>query len=150
MGRQLHAIIGRGGVGIEKPRGDPKVTYPIVEYDQLDPLLQPQSAVTMGYVYRQTAITQLTNLLIFGDNPSGEMFYVERRQAAEGRAGSDPPHPLQRRQRAAKTLLQIIQEKNTTQGKTPATRADLRFGEGPDGQIFLLNKADGVVRVLVQ
>ncbi len=35
------------------------------------------------------------------------------------------------------------------QGKQPATRADLRFGVGPDGQIFLMNKGDGIVRVLV-
>jgi hypothetical protein len=31
----------------------------------------------------------------------------------------------------------------------PPSRADLRFGHGPDGQIFLLNKADGVIRRLV-
>jgi hypothetical protein len=34
-------------------------------------------------------------------------------------------------------------------GKTPATRADLRFGEGPDGKLFILNKRDGTIRMLV-
>jgi hypothetical protein len=48
-----------------------------------------------------------------------------------------------------KTYLQLIREKNTQQGKTPATRADLRFGTGPDDQVFLLNKADGVIRMLM-
>jgi hypothetical protein len=42
-----------------------------------------------------------------------------------------------------------IQEKNARQGKMPATRADLRFGEGPDGRIFLINKRDGIIRQLV-
>ena len=42
----------------------------------------------------------------------------------------------------------MIQEKNTAQGKTPATRADLRFSPGPDNQVFLLNKGDGTIRVL--
>jgi hypothetical protein len=48
-----------------------------------------------------------------------------------------------------KTLLQIIKEKNAEQGKTPATRADLRFGLGPQGQIFIMNKRDGIIRLLV-
>ena len=42
-----------------------------------------------------------------------------------------------------------FKEKNEKQGKKPATRADLRFGLGPDGQLFLLNKRDGVIRLLV-
>ena len=46
-------------------------------------------------------------------------------------------------------LLQLIQEKNAAQGKPPATRADLRFGPGSDGRIFVLNKRDGTIRLLV-
>ena len=45
-------------------------------------------------------------------------------------------------------MLQVIQEKNTAQGKTPATRSDLRLSGGPDNQVFLLNKGDGTIRVL--
>ena len=48
-----------------------------------------------------------------------------------------------------KTLLQMITAKNIAQGKKPATRADLRFGQGPNGQIFLMNKRDGTIRLLV-
>ena len=48
------------------------------------------------------------------------------RRAAAGRAGSDSPRaaPLEWHER---TVLQVIQEKNKAQGKTPATRADLRL-----------------------
>lgn len=49
----------------------------------------------------------------------------------------------------SKTLLQVIKEKNAAQGRMPATRADLRFAEGPDGQIFVTNKRDGIIRMLV-
>jgi hypothetical protein len=49
-----------------------------------------------------------------------------------------------------RTLLSLIQVKNQAQGKKPATRADLRFGTGPEGRIFLLNKADGVIREVVR
>ncbi len=145
-----YTYLGRGGVGIDKPRGDAGLTYPVVEYAQIDPLLQNQSAVTMGYVYRQTAIKALTNKVVFGDNPSGEIFYFDADNLPKG--GQDPIRRilLNDGSGAPKTLLQIIKETNTKQGKMPATRADLRFGQGPEGQIFLLNKADGVVRVLVQ
>ena len=49
----------------------------------------------------------------------------------------------------SRTFLEVIRAKNMSQGKQPAARADLRFGEGPDGQIFLLNKRDGTIRQLV-
>lgn len=49
----------------------------------------------------------------------------------------------------AKTFLQVIQETNAEQGREPARRVDLRFASGADGQVFLLNKQDGVIRLLV-
>ena len=45
--------------------------------------------------------------------------------------------------------MQLIHEKNAEQGKPPTPRADLRFGTGPDGHVFLLNKHDGMIRMLV-
>jgi glucose/arabinose dehydrogenase len=138
---------GRGGVMTDKPRSDPAMTYPVVEYAQADPLLQNSSAVTMGLVYRQSEIPALANLLLFGDNPSGEIFYVSADKLPDG--GQDAiRRVLFNDDGTRKTLLQLIQAKNTAQGKKPATRADLRFNEGPSGRIFVLNKRDGVIRVL--
>ena len=108
------------------------MTYPIVEYGQLDPLLQPSRRSTMGVVYRRKEIPQLSNLLIFGDNPSGEIFYVNADKLPNGGQDRDPPRSCSTTRGKAKTLLQLIQEKNAAQGKPPATRADLRFGEGPE------------------
>jgi glucose/sorbosone dehydrogenase len=143
-----YAYLGRGGVRPDNPRADGKMTYPIVEYGQLDPLLQSQSAATLGYVYRQTAIKQLTNKIIFGDVPSGEIFYVDADNLPRG--GQDAIRRILLNDNGTpKTLLQILKETNAKQGKMPATRADLRFGHGPDGQVFLLNKADGIIRLLV-
>ncbi len=143
-----YAFISRQEVSLANRRGDARVTYPIAEYGQIDPLLQNNSAVTMGYVYRGTAIPQLRNLLIFGDNPSGEIFYVNADTLPRG--GQDSIRRiLFTHEGMARTLLQLIREKNAAQGKTPATRADLRFGQGPDGQILVLNKRDGVIRMLV-
>ena len=140
---------GRGTqVNVEGPRSDPKVTYPVAEYGQLDPLLQNSSAAIGGLVYRSTKIPQLTNLLVFGDNPSGEIFYVSADNLPKG--GQDAIRRILLNDNGTqKTFLQVIKEKNTAQGRQLATRADLRFAEGPEGQIFLTNKRDGTIRLLV-
>jgi hypothetical protein len=143
-----YRYISRNEVGLGDPRSDPKITYPIVEFGQIDPLLQPSSAAIGGSVYRQKTIPQLANLLLFGDNPSGEIFYVNADDLPQG--GQDPIRRVLFTDKGeSKTLLQLIKEKNVAQGKPPATRADLRFGEGPNGQIFILNKRDGVIRLIV-
>jgi hypothetical protein len=143
-----YGFVNKMGVSTDKPRGDAKVTYPVVEYGQPDPLFQPNSAVTMGTVYREGPIRALANLLIFGDNPSGEILYIQADKLPKG--GQDPIRRILLNDRGTpKTLLALIVEKNTAQGKKPATRADLRFGTGPGGQLFLLNKRDGIIRQLV-
>jgi glucose/arabinose dehydrogenase len=144
-----YRFIGRQAVSEEKPRSDPKVTYPIVEWGQVDPLLQPNSAASGLVVYRGSQIPQLANLVIFTDMPSGEIFYVNADKLPAG--GQDPIRRiLLNSNGSAKTMLEVIQEKNKAQGKPRATRSDLRLSLGPDNQVFLLNKGDGTIRVLTQ
>ena len=141
-------FISRAEVSLANQRGDATVTYPVVEYGQRDPLLQSQSAATGVHVYRDDAIPQLANLVLFGDFPSGEIFCIQADDLPSG--GQDAIRRiLLNDEGELKTLLQIIQEKNIEQGKSPATRADLRFAAGPDGQVLLLNKHDGTIRLLV-
>mgnify|MGYP001281241889 FL=1 len=142
-----YRFISRQAVHLEKRRSDPSVTYPIAEWGQIDPLIQNSSAAAGLIVYRGREIPQLANLVIFTDLPSGEIFYVSADRVPNG--GQDPIRRiLLNAGGAAKTVLQVIQEKNTAQGKKPATRADLRINSGPGNQVFLLNKADGTIRVL--
>jgi glucose/arabinose dehydrogenase len=146
-----YKFISRQAVSIESPRSDPKMTYPIVEWDQLDPILLPNnSSGSVGVVvYRSTRVPQLTNRLLFGDMPSGELFHVSADNLPKG--GQDAIRRVlfvTGSGTAPRTFLEIIQEKNKAQGKTPATRADLRFDANAAGQIFLLNKADGTLRVI--
>ncbi len=133
-------------VSTEDQRSDPKMVYPIVDYDHTDPLLQRLAAATGIYAYREKAVPQLTNKLIFGDIPSGEVFYVDADALPKG--GQNMRRILFSDNGENKTLLQLIKEKNMQQGKMPATRADLRMGMGPNGQLFLLNKGDGVIRLI--
>jgi hypothetical protein len=142
-------FIDRTHIELDGRRGDPKVTYPVVEFDHRDPLFGPQVAVTGVVVYRGTAIPQLSNMVLFGDNPSGEVFYFNADRLPMG--GQDAiRRVLFNSGGSAKTLLQLIKEKNETQKKAPAGRADLRFGTGPDNQVFLLNKQDGTIRQIVR
>jgi hypothetical protein len=143
------AFISRQGVSMEKQRGDPKITYPVVEYSHSDPLLLGNAAVTGVVVYRGTQIPQLTNLVLFGDNPSGEIFYFSADKVPNG--GQDPIRRVMLIDKGtAKTLLGVLRDRaNASGGRQPA-RADLRFGTGSDNQVFLLNKQDGVVRLLTK
>lgn len=139
---------GPGAVGVENRAGDKEVTYPIIEYDHTDPILQRLAAVTGVFAYRDKAIPQLTNKLIFGDNPSGEIFYVDADNLPKG--GQDSiRRVLFDDKGTTRTVLQLIQEKMQSQGKTPPTRVDLRINLGQQGKIFIMNKFDGVIRVML-
>jgi len=135
----------------EAPRSDPKVTYPIVEWGQLDPVLLPNnSSASVGVVvYRSTRVPQLNGRLLFGDMPSGELFHVSADDLPKG--GQDAIRRVlfvTAPGAAPRTILQIIQEKNGVQRKAVAQRADMRFDANAAGQIFVLNKADGTIRVI--
>lgn len=134
---------GRGGVDMSNPRADASMVFPIAEYDHSDPMLINRAAVTGVIVNRGNAIPALANAILFGDMPSGEIFLVPADRVPNG--GPDAiRRALLNHNGQARTFLALIRE-----GRGNASRADLRFGTGPDGQIFLLNKADGIVRVLV-
>lgn len=135
-------------VNLANARGDDSVTFPVAEYDQSDPLLQNSSAATGVHVYRSNTIPQLANRVLWGDMPSGEIFHLPADDLPDG--GQAPIRRILFNDGGtAKTFLQLIQEKNRQQGKDPASRADMRMGYGPDGQVLLINKYDGVIRLLV-
>ena len=141
-------FISRQAVDLASARSDPAVTYPVAEYGQLDPLFQPQSAASGVHVYRRTEIPQLADLVLFTDLPSGEILHVD---ADDLPAGGQAPigRVLLNEGGEATTVLDVVRAKNLEQGRDPATRVDLHLAGGPDGQVFLLNKHDGVLRRLV-
>jgi hypothetical protein len=140
-------FISREAVSLEEPRGDAAVTFPIAEWGQLDPLLQPNSAAGGLVVYRGSEIPQLSGRLIFADMPSGEIFHVSADRLPRGGQAAIRRILLDS-DGVSHTLLELIQTKNRAQGKNAATRADVRLNLGPNGQVFLLNKGDGTIRVL--
>ena len=141
-------FISREGVDLSDPRGDSRISYPVAEWGQLDPLLQRQSAATGVVAYRDDAIPQLRDRVLFGDFPSGEVFHISADHLPEGGQNAIR-RVLFRDSGESTTLLQLIQAENARQGRGPASRADLRFGTGPQGRLFVLNKHDGVIREIV-
>ena len=127
----------------------PASPIPLSSFDHYDPLLGgDRVAITGVVVYRHAAIPQLENTVLFGDLVSGEVFYFSADDLPEGGQAAIRRVRFEHRGET-KTLLQMIQEKNIAQGREPAHRADMRFGTGPNGQIFLLNKQDGIIRRLM-
>ena len=141
--------VSRQAINLARRRADPSATYPVVEYDHMDPLLlRGDAAITGVHVYRTGEIPQLANLVLFSDFPSGEIFSVTADKLPAG--GQDAIRRVLLNDAGnTKTFLQVIREANMKQGKAPTTRADLRFGTGPNGQVFLLNKHDGTIRLLI-
>lgn len=139
--------VGREGVSTESPRSDPDVTYPVAEYDQDDPLLVGRAASTGLVVQRGGPLPQLDGRVLWGDLPSGEIFHFSADDLPSG--GQEPlRRVLLDAAEGAVTFLEVVRAETARQGRDPASRADLRLSAGPNGWIFLLNKHDGVVRVV--
>lgn len=137
------------GVSLDNQRGDPRMTYPVAEYDQQDALLMESSAVTGLHVVRSNAIAALKDRLLFGDLPSGEIFHVDANRLPEGGQDAVRRVLLDDGSGEAQTLLALVEAKRKSQGRSAAGRVDLRIDAASDGRIFLLNKHDGVLRLLV-
>lgn len=137
------------GVSLEDQRGDPAMTYPVAEYDQKDPLLMESAAVTGLHVVRSDAIAALKDRLLFGDLPSGEIFHVDANRLPEGGQDAVRRVLLDDGSGEAQTLLALVEAKRKSQGRSAAGRVDLRLDAASGGRIFLLNKHDGVLRLLV-
>ena len=133
-------------------------TYPVAQYDHTNNLVNGSVATAGGSVYRGTGVPQLTGLFIFGEfaTNSGPIFAVDvdeliLRDDFTNLTSLNDGHlaPFAEVQLTFggvdKTFLQIIADE-TGQGES---RTDMRFGVGPDNEIYVLNKHDGVVRRIV-
>jgi hypothetical protein len=108
-------------------------------------------AITMGEVYRGTGIPSLDGMLIAGDNPQGTIFIidVDSDPLNGGGEGWTELIAVEESSGVDKRLISIINEERASLGLGNATRADLRLSVNTPGEIFVLNKQDGVLRMLV-
>lgn len=143
-----YRFISRQAVALSDPRSDAGITFPIAEYGQLDPLLQPRSAAGGVLVYRGETIPQLRDLVLFADFPQGEIFYLSADNLPAGGQNAIRRVLLRDGERV-KRFLDVVAETTVRQGRQPAARADLRFGQASNGRLFLMNKHDGIIRQIV-
>lgn len=142
--------MGEEGVSLADQRGDPNITYPVVEYSRMDPVFLHTLVAASGLVvYRGSHIPQLQNLLIFADVPNGEIFYVSADNLPDGGQRAIR-RILLNDDGTNKTVLQVIRENNEKNGRNTPNRVDLRIASTKDGRVFLLNKRDGIIRLLTK
>ena len=108
-------------------------------------------AITMGEVFRGTGIPELDGMLMAGDNPKGLLYLldVDSDPLAGGGAGWTELIPLEIATGQQRRLIALINAERARQGLGNSGRADLRLSVNTPGEVFVLNKNDGILRMLV-
>ena len=109
-------------------------TFPVAVYGHAD-----GQAVTGGFVYRGKSIPELVGKYVFGDIATGALFYADAASLESG--ARTPLFKLRLFYRGREEALTDVIKNG---------HADLRFGLGEDGEIYLLTKSDGAVRKLAR
>jgi glucose/arabinose dehydrogenase len=109
-----------------------KITYPVAEYDH-----DEGKAICGGYEYSAT-IPQLKGKFLFGDIPTGRLFYINTKDIKHGSAA--PIHEWQ---------ISINGSVRKLSDLCGDERVDLHFGKDSAGEIYILTKADGKVYRIV-
>jgi hypothetical protein len=134
-------------------------TYPVAQYDHdwdNNNNIEGLWSIVGGSVYRGAGVPELNGLYLFGEfaQNHGAIFAVDIEDLVQREdfsnlaslyGGHLAPFVQLRliHNGQEKTLLQIIRDAS---GNQSLNRTDLRFGLGPDGEIYVLNKHDGRVR----
>ena len=104
-------------------------TYPVAQYDH-----DEGNAISGGYVYRGSAVPSLQGKYVFGDVVIGRLFYVESDQLVLGQQAE-----------IYELGLRVNGQATDFRTLTNINRVDLRFGLGPDDELYLFTKSDGKV-----
>jgi hypothetical protein len=109
------------------------VTYPVAQFDHDEGV-----AISGGFEYTGTAIPELTGKYLFGDIPSGKLFYVNMKDLKPGKQAV-----------IKKWNIALDGKVTNLVAVTKSNRVDLRFGMDKKGELYILTKADGKVYRMV-
>lgn len=109
------------------------VSYPVAEYDH-----DEGKAISGGFEYEGKNIPQLKGKYLFGDIPTGRLFYVEMSDLKQGKQAEIKEWKISIKG-AIKTLHDLC----------GSDRIDLHFGKDAQGELYILTKADGRVYKLI-
>lgn len=104
-----------------------KITYPVAEFDHDEGV-----AISGGMEYWGDAVPLLKGKYLFGDIPSGRLFYTNITDIQQGKQA--PIHEWRISLNGADTTL--VQA-------CGSSRVDLHFGRDAHGELYILTKADG-------
>ncbi|WP_409014282.1 hypothetical protein [Dyadobacter sp. NIV53] len=136
-------------------RGTVKPTYAVVAYPHAP---GGGDAIANGFAYRGKRIPALKETFVFSDITTGRIWYAYMKDVLAADDGNPltlaPIHELG-------TQLRALSEETYRKrgGKNPglpgrgaiagAGRIDLRLAEDSDGELYLITKADGMIRAVV-
>jgi glucose/arabinose dehydrogenase/mono/diheme cytochrome c family protein len=109
------------------------ITYPVAQYDHDEGM-----AISGGCEYWGTTIPQLKGKLLFGDIPTGRLFYIEMADVKQGKLA-----PVK------EWKISINGTNRTLRELCGNDRVDLHFGRDSRGELYLLTKADGKMYKIV-
>lgn len=110
------------------------VTYPVAMFDH-----DEGKAICGGFEYTGDAIPSLKNKFLFGDIPSGRLFYINM---ADIKPGTFAP--------VYEWKVSLNDQQESLQKICDDDRVDLHFGKDDKGNIYILTKADGNIYKLMK
>lgn len=110
-----------------------KFTYPVAEFDH-----DEGNAWSGGYEYQGSAIPRLKGKYLFGDIPSGRLFYLEMADLERGALA-----PVKQWQITIDGVPRKLKD------VCGSDRVDLHFGRDAAGELYIFTKADGRIYKLV-
>ncbi|MFT3946679.1 MAG: PQQ-dependent sugar dehydrogenase [Agriterribacter sp.] len=104
-----------------------KITYPVAAFDHDEGI-----AISGGLEYWGHDIPQLNGKYLFGDIPSGRLFYISTSDIKQGTQAT-----------IKEWRISINGALTTLKQACKSTRVDLHFGRDALGELYILTKADG-------
>ena len=105
------------------------ITYPVASFDH-----DEGKAISGGFEYTGTLIPELKGKYLFGDIPSGRLFYIDVANIQQGQTT-----PIK------EWKLTLNTKPETLRNLCGSDRIDLHFGIDAKGEMYILTKADGKV-----
>lgn len=110
-----------------------KITYPVAEFDH-----DEGKAISGGYEYWGTTIAALKGKFLFGDIPSGRLFFTNIADMQQGKQAT-----------IKEWKILINNQPRTLKEVCGSDRVDLHFGRDMYGELYILTKADGKIYKVV-
>ncbi len=109
------------------------ITYPVATFDH-----DEAKAITGGYEYTDSLIPALKGKYLFGDIPTGRLFYLDAANLKQGQTA-----------KIKEWKLTLNGKSETLRNLCGNDRIDLHFGIDAQGEMYIMTKADGRVYQII-